>query len=451
MTDIPIQQEGESDEAYQKRIAASVEKELVVKPMRRDQVALVQNQQKLRDDAIERYNSNPKTCVVCGDLIPYDRRYLFTCSPECERDNVTEEQYNASPKHCFKCGDVIPYATRRQNICNKCRTNNIKDAYEANPKLCKKCGKPIPYENKDGFYCSKECMYQDQATMRNELNAKSHQEAVDRYMANPHYCKRCGAIVPYERRRGYYCSSECVNNTMTDEERKEKDRQRYQNYIQQPGVKERKAAYMKIYRQTPEFKERKREQDRRHYQENKEAISAKRKAKQSETYEKRKEYFAKYNIDHKDQIRERKAKKYAENKLGEAICSFCGDVYHITNTSTTLCQKCLKQAYENEKNDSQYATPDRLEHRRKMLEWGLITQEQFDNPDIVVHHVDGIRDHDVKDNLIAITRGDHTKIHNYHRKLIKQCAEKGTTPPSVAEVTKSAIEQFNIKILSKGE
>lgn len=215
--------------------------------------------------------------------------------------------------------------------------------------------------------------------------------------------------------------------------------------------KQKRAAYMKKYRQDPVHKARKNELARLHYPENREHKQEQNRQSALRHIDRVRAYHKNYWDNNKDEINAKRRQDYAENKLGEAICSFCGDVYHITNTSTTLCQKCLKQAYENEKNDSQYATPDRLEHRRKMLEWGLITQEQFDNPDIVVHHVDGIRDHDVKDNLIAITRGDHTKIHNYHRKLIKQCAEKGTTPPSIAEVTKSAIEQFNIKILSKGE
>ena len=35
--------------------------------------------------AQERYLINPKSCTVCGKLLPYDKRFRKTCSDECER------------------------------------------------------------------------------------------------------------------------------------------------------------------------------------------------------------------------------------------------------------------------------------------------------------------------------------------------------------------------------
>ena len=402
--------------------------------------ALAKCRQQRHDDAFEQYSQNPKRCLVCNEPIPYDRRHVYTCSEECERNNVTEEQYALAPKRCSVCSEVIPYTARKFNICNNCRTNNTKDAYEADPKYCKHCGAKIPYDNRKGVYCSKECMYADQATMRDDANARSHQAAVERYMANQHHCLNCGEPIPYEKRRSWLCCSACrfqyhskqlsgrKISPLTEEERKA-----------------RKKIYMHNLRATEEFKAKRREHDRNRYHNDPEFRRYKL-DKNAEWNKAHPEavipYQKNYQATHKEEISAQRAQHYAENKLGISTCPNCGHDFLVTNRSTPLCQECVKAAYALGKNDSTY-NPGKP-YREILRKAGRLTPK-YDNENYHVHHVDGIRDHDVNENLVILTKADHTRLHNLYRAELKKCMERGVMPPSLATFTWYVIREYNME------
>ena len=71
-----------------------------------------------------------------------------------------------------------------------------RDSYESNPKLCKNCGKPIPWDNRRGDYCSRSC-----STTINNKGVIRHKVNSDRY------CKNCGKELDAQHK--IYCSQEC--------------------------------------------------------------------------------------------------------------------------------------------------------------------------------------------------------------------------------------------------
>ena len=39
--------------------------------------------QKIRQNHQQKYYQNPKKCKICGNVIPYSRKHLVTCSRDC--------------------------------------------------------------------------------------------------------------------------------------------------------------------------------------------------------------------------------------------------------------------------------------------------------------------------------------------------------------------------------
>ena len=68
----------------------------------------------------------------------------------------------------------------------------------------------------------------------------------------------------------------------------------------------------------------------------------------------------------------------------------------------------------------------------------------LDNKNYIVHHIDGIKDHNTLDNLLILSRGDHTFLHNQIKQLAYQAAQRNETPPTMAEATKRIVQEFNI-------
>lgn len=79
---------------------------------------------------IEQYNINPKECLQCNHLIPYDSRNNTFCSHTCSTiyNHKLPKLYTTCCKFCNK-----PFSHKLYiRVCNKCqhlKWNNIKDQY----------------------------------------------------------------------------------------------------------------------------------------------------------------------------------------------------------------------------------------------------------------------------------------------------------------------------------
>ena len=99
-------------------------------------------------EAVNRYNQNPKTCAYCGKLLPYEKRTQRYCSISCGathrnltivKDNYTHrspeerkaikreyaKQYYQMHKHgqekCVVCGCLFIKTNNKQDHCKSCR------------------------------------------------------------------------------------------------------------------------------------------------------------------------------------------------------------------------------------------------------------------------------------------------------------------------------------------
>lgn len=70
--------------------------------------------------------------------------------------------------------------------------------------ICEECG-----EQFNGYkgqrFCSNIC--------KSKYLAKSNrQKYIDKYLLNPKYCKKCGKLIPYSKRKNIFCSQSCANS-----------------------------------------------------------------------------------------------------------------------------------------------------------------------------------------------------------------------------------------------
>ena len=381
------------------------------------------------------YYANPAICVVCGNVIPFERRDEFTCSETCRVRDITEDQYNLAPKHCAACSNTIAYSARRNNYCDACLERMDREHYARNPKHCKQCGNVIPYEKRNTTYCSSECAEIGQANSLAEANSKSHQAAVERYLENPRYCKLCGKMLPYERRRDNYCSPDCAHKGQAEALRG--------RVIKLPVLidgKTHKQVYMQDYHAT--HKEQKKIHDARYYQKHKAEIDAKHKAYIEAHRDETAAYHKQYNYDHREKIAARRAELYKQDKLGKAICASCGKEYKVTDKTINLCSDCKREVREMARSKNDYAD---TRPRQILRELGRLTPELEARGFDVIHHADGDRSNDLSENLVILTRSSHTFLHNTYFRMCYEAKANHQPLPVLAEATRLIISKYNIE------
>mgnify|MGYP000893365279 CR=1 FL=1 len=97
----------------------------------------------------EKYDTNPKKCILCGKIIEYNKRKNKFCSSSCaakntnknrigEKRNFSKEslkniinanikrynslEYYENPNHCIQCDNTLSFAKRKNKFCDiKCK------------------------------------------------------------------------------------------------------------------------------------------------------------------------------------------------------------------------------------------------------------------------------------------------------------------------------------------
>lgn len=86
--------------------------------------------------------------------------------------------------------------------------------------ICQSCGISfIVGPACKGIYCSKPCAREGLKQLNAEKNAVKHEKTILEYNANPKKCKNCDVEMPWEKRRGKFCSKSCsakYNNIRRD-------------------------------------------------------------------------------------------------------------------------------------------------------------------------------------------------------------------------------------------
>lgn len=92
--------------------------------------------------------------------------------------------------------------------------------------ICEICGKQF-----DGYkgqkFCSNTCKSK-------HFSIINKQKSIDKYLLNPKFCKHCGELIPYNKRKNSFCSQSCANS--------------YTNIhrVRKPGTEEQKLRIRKI-------------------------------------------------------------------------------------------------------------------------------------------------------------------------------------------------------------
>lgn len=97
----------------------------------------------------QKYNDNPKKCILCGKIIEYSKRNNIFCSSSCAAKNTNKNRiikkrkfssegikniitanskrhdnsiYYENPKHCIQCNKSLPFLKRKNKFCDiKCK------------------------------------------------------------------------------------------------------------------------------------------------------------------------------------------------------------------------------------------------------------------------------------------------------------------------------------------
>ncbi len=149
--------------------------------------------------------------IECDNDTPKHRTY---CSLKCRNVYVNKylRDYNKNSNGLRK------KFIERHSILKMEYLNN-------NPPNCKLCGKLLPYEKRNNKFCSKKCSVKYINSNREiygfnlsadglkgiiNSNKKKLQKAINKYLENPKYCKRCNEILKYDKRNHTYCSKKCA-------------------------------------------------------------------------------------------------------------------------------------------------------------------------------------------------------------------------------------------------
>lgn len=128
--------------------------------------------QKTRDE----YSKNPKTCLQCNCIIPYEKKSENTkfCSHSCSAtysnshrkyiiDDKIKQKISKGVQAYYKNNKDIWYTFKRSSefgLKNEQKTDEYKQRYmlyESNPKRCIHCNKKMSWAHRNRKYCNKKC------------------------------------------------------------------------------------------------------------------------------------------------------------------------------------------------------------------------------------------------------------------------------------------------------
>lgn len=96
-----------------------------------------------RNEKILKYLENPSKCIVCKEVLEYEKRHNKFCGHKCSAsfNNPRRKRKYHKYKYEFVCK----------------RSDVLRHEYYKNPKMCKMCNKMIEFDKKCNTFCSKSC------------------------------------------------------------------------------------------------------------------------------------------------------------------------------------------------------------------------------------------------------------------------------------------------------
>lgn len=78
----------------------------------------------IKQKNIENYNLNPKTCINCGKIIPYEKRNRKFCCSSCSATYNNKNKIKKPKAYCINCGKELSH--RESKYCSiKCQKEYI--------------------------------------------------------------------------------------------------------------------------------------------------------------------------------------------------------------------------------------------------------------------------------------------------------------------------------------
>ncbi|MDZ4766078.1 MAG: HNH endonuclease signature motif containing protein [Chloroflexota bacterium] len=112
-------------------------------------------------------------------------------------EKMTRERYAANPKSCLKCGEMIPFEKKLNNYCSQSCAASVRNLgvtrHFKHPKgsPCVHCGNPV--SERHNKYCD-ECIKNRVYTKKDSLDAYTNDKARRQWLlkTREHKCQECG-------------------------------------------------------------------------------------------------------------------------------------------------------------------------------------------------------------------------------------------------------------------
>lgn len=92
-------------------------------------------------------------------------------------------------------------------------------------------------------------------------------------------------------------------------------------------------------------------------------------------------------------------------------CPICGKAYTVTRKTSRMCQPCFRKSQRRNKATTGYAFSGKNTYRHRIVVEKVLGRSLTENEN--THHLDGDKTNNRKDNLIILSRADHTRLHRH--------------------------------------
>lgn len=164
---------------------------------------------------INEYNQNPNICIICGSVVPYDRKDTYTCCKKCCRIKANKERGPRSKETKERISNGIKNALKNGTLKPKNQYTYSDSKHIKKKKYIKITKAPIIKSN---FKLISECISLGILENYNNVNYTDRYINIDR--CKEHICPICGKVYhTYLANNGDLtnysaCSKECLNIKM---------------------------------------------------------------------------------------------------------------------------------------------------------------------------------------------------------------------------------------------
>jgi predicted nucleic acid-binding Zn ribbon protein len=147
---------------------------------------------KRKQDRVNSYNLNPKTCLYCDVVFVYECRRLKFCNSSCAA------KYN---------NQLSRKTEETKEKISETLSNRGKEKYFSNIKHCLVCSNELPYEFRFRKTCSELCYHSLNEINKSNRRSKAKKSSIRE--PKIYYCKNCNAV--RQSSNAKYCGG-CVTN-----------------------------------------------------------------------------------------------------------------------------------------------------------------------------------------------------------------------------------------------